>query len=251
VQLPQGLQEFPVGGREFRVRTAYYVHGFASSARSTKAALFADRLAPAGVTVRCPDLNEPDFETLTISRMIAQLEADIATLPPGPVTLIGSSLGGIVSFLVTVRQAERAVTQGLAPQRIDRLVLLAPALDFGRTEFGWEGYGSIPAWRERGWLDVFHYAEQRPRRVHIGLLDDAQQYDALAAHATVPTLVFQGRRDTSVDPRMVQAFAASQHAVSLRMVDDDHLLMGSLDDIIRETAFFLGAPVPRGVARRP
>jgi hypothetical protein len=32
--------------------------------------MFAERLGPAGVSVRCPDFNEPAFETLTVSRMV-------------------------------------------------------------------------------------------------------------------------------------------------------------------------------------
>ncbi len=58
-----------------------------------------------GFDLRCPDFNEPEFETLTVSRMIGQLEADIAALPPGPVALIGSSLGGFVAFHAAFRHA--------------------------------------------------------------------------------------------------------------------------------------------------
>ena len=63
----------------------FYLHGFASSAQSKKAAFFADRLRPHGIELQCPDFNEPDFATLTASRMIAQVEAALETRPPGPV----------------------------------------------------------------------------------------------------------------------------------------------------------------------
>jgi pimeloyl-ACP methyl ester carboxylesterase len=60
----------------------------------------------------------------------------------------------------------------------------------------------------------------------------------------VPTLIFQGRRDDLVDPRMVEAFAASRPNVTLHVFDDDHRLQASLGPIFRETAAFLGLSAP-------
>jgi len=56
----------------------FYLHGFASSPKSTKAEYFAERFARHGVPLRCPDFNQPDFSTLTMTRMLTQLEAAIA-----------------------------------------------------------------------------------------------------------------------------------------------------------------------------
>jgi len=55
-----------------------------------------------------------------------------------------------------------------------------------------------------------------------------------------PALVFQGRRDTVVDPAMVQRFASGRPAMTLRMVDDDHQLGSSFPLMWREIAAFLG-----------
>jgi pimeloyl-ACP methyl ester carboxylesterase len=224
------------------VRHIHYLHGFAASGRSTKAARFSDRLNPAGVDVRCLDYNEPDFATLTVSRMLDQLDADLATLAPGPVALIGSSLGGFVAFHAAIRQAKRVAAGAPSPTPIDRLVLLAPAFEFGRTSFGTVDAAGIERWRQSGWLEVYHWADDAPRSVHFGLYEDAQRYESFAERVTVPTLVFQGSRDAVVDPAMVQRFVARQLPMSIRMVDDDHLLMGNLDLIVRETAEFLGVP---------
>jgi len=222
------------------VRAAYYLHGFASSARSTKAALFGERLTPAGITWRCPDFNEPAFETLTASRMVGQLEADMAALPPGPIALIGSSLGGFVAVLAAARQARRRAANEHVSHPVDRLVLLAPALDFGRTDYGAFTPAEMSTWRQTGRLEIFHYGDNCPRVIGFGLHEDAQQYDALAERVAVPTLVFQGRRDAAVSPAMVQGYYARQPLASVRMFDDDHLLMGHISVIVRETAAFLG-----------
>ena len=61
-----------------------------------------------------------------------------------------------------------------------------------------------------------------------------------SAVVDTPALVFQGRRDTVVEPAMVERFGASRHAMSVRMVDDDHQLGSSLELLWRETAAFLG-----------
>lgn len=222
------------------MRHIYYVHGFAAAARSTKAGIIAARLRPAGLEVRCPDFNQPDFATLTVSRAIRQLETDMATLPPGPVAVIGSSLGGFVALHAAVRQAKRAAAGEGSPWPIDRLVLLAPAFEFGRSSYGTIDAAGVERWRQTGWLDVFHYGDNRMRPVHFGLYEDAQLYDSLAERIPVPTLVFQGLNDAAVDPAMVRRYAAGQPRATVRMLDDDHLLMGNIDVIAGEIATFFG-----------
>jgi len=222
------------------LRHVFYLHGFGSSAQSKKAAFFAGLLRPHGIELLCPDFNEPDFETLTASRMIAQVEAALAALPPGPVALIGSSFGGFVALHVAARQAAARGRLRTATRPIDRLVLLAPAFDFGRTPFGGLDADGLERWRQTDRYEVFHYGENRARFIRFAIHEDAQRYDSAGCVLDTPALVFQGRRDTVVDPAMVRRFASSRPAVSLRLVDDDHLLMSSLDLIWKETAAFLG-----------
>jgi uncharacterized protein len=70
----------------------FYLHGFASSPESGKAEYLRARLAPLGIPLHAPNFNEPDFSSLTVSRMLEQVSAAVAALPPGPVGLIASSL---------------------------------------------------------------------------------------------------------------------------------------------------------------
>jgi pimeloyl-ACP methyl ester carboxylesterase len=217
----------------------FYLHGFASSPASTKAEFFERRLKEHGLALHCPDLNAPDFETLTITRMLTQVQQAILALPPVPTVLIGSSFGGRLAIELASRWAKRrAGGEGglLAAHAIDRLVLLAPALDFPKSLAG-EG---LKQWKATGRMEVYHHGEGRPRQVHYGLYEDAVTYDPFASYLDLPILIFHGRRDASVDPVSVETFARSRPNVMLRMLDDDHQLLNSLDEIWRETAAFLG-----------
>jgi pimeloyl-ACP methyl ester carboxylesterase len=208
----------------------FYLHGFASSPASSKAAALAARFAPRGIALHCPDFNQPDFSTLTTTRMIGQVERAMAALPPGPVVLVGSSLGAFVAVLVAERQ----------PAVVSRLVLLAPALDFGGNRMRELGPEGLARWRETDALEIFHYAYGERRIVRYALYEDAGRYDALSARVEQPILIVQGTRDTVVDPGMVERYARGRANVTLRLVDDEHQLAESLPAVLPDIDAFLG-----------
>jgi len=207
----------------------FYLHGFASSARSSKAAFLGGKLREHGIELRTPDFNEPDFSTLTITRMVGQVTAALDALPAGPVVLIGSSLGAFVAVQTAVAR----------PDRVDRLVLLAPAIDFGGNRMRELGGVGIDEWKRQGFLPVFHYGYGRSVPVHYELYSDACRYDCVDAVLTMPIQVFQGRRDAAVDPALVEAWASRRPNVELHMLDDDHQLTASLERIWAEMKRFL------------
>ena len=209
----------------------FYLHGFASSPSSAKAAYFADRFHAHGLTLRRPDFNEPDFASLTMTRMLDQVAADIATLDlhGGPVVLIGSSLGAVVAIHTAARIADR----------VHRLVLLAPAVMFPKDAAKVLGVERVRAWQRDGTLDVFHHFDQATRQLAYAFYADGLQYDAFDAKATQPTLAFQGLRDEAVDHRMVELYAATRPNVQLTLLDDDHQLHASLPVILKTMAPFL------------
>jgi pimeloyl-ACP methyl ester carboxylesterase len=210
----------------------FYLHGFASSAKSTKAAFLASKLREHGVPLHAPDFNEPDFSTLTVSRMVGQVRSAIAALPPGRVVLIGSSLGAFVAV-------QTAVAQAASGAPIDQMVLLAPALDFSGNRTRDLGDRKLAEWEATGHLNVFHYGFGRVMPVHYELFADACGYDCLGADLPMPILVFQGRRDTAVDPAMVEAWARPRPNVELHLLDDDHQLGASLEHMWQEMRRFL------------
>jgi uncharacterized protein len=205
-----------------------YLHGFASSSQSGKAAYLGERLRARGVEFQAPDLNLPDFTTMTVTRMLEQTGA-LLDKAAGPVTLMGSSLGAFVAVNAAARW----------PQRVKNVVLMAPALDFSAEGLSGPGGADVGDWKRAGTLDVFHFAYGRVMPILYELYEDARRHDAMDADLKMPILVFQGRHDTAVDPTTVEAWSRRRPNVELHMLDDDHQLASSLSYIWERTAAFL------------
>lgn len=212
-----------------------YLHGFASSAQSSKAQYFGQRCAELGITVHTPDLNLPDFETLTVSRMIAQVETVIGALPAGPVVLMGSSMGAFVAWHAAPRLRER-----LASHPVTHLVLLAPAVTFGLNRDADFGAGIVDAWEREGVREFFHYAYGEPRALRYEFYRDAVGWRKADDDAGIPTLVFQGSHDEVVSPDGVQGFFANRPHATVEMLEDGHQLLNHLDYMWERTRHFLG-----------
>ena len=195
----------------------FYLHGFASSAQSTKARFFGDRLAERGRVFVCPDFNAPDFRTMTMTRMLSQLNMQVGRAD-GPVALIGSSLGGTLAILAAEHLAAR----------VDRLVLMAPAVMFAKPGHHLLPPERIDEWRRKGSLPFVHYGAGEERPLDFSFYEDSLRYDAFGARFNQPALVFQGLSDKSVDPRTVEEFARTRPNVTLSLLEDDHQLIASL-----------------------
>lgn len=204
-----------------------YLHGFASGPGSTKGQFLHARLAALGIELLRPDLTRGDFSHMTIGGELAAVE-DLARAHPGPLTLVGSSLGGYIAALYAARR----------PERIERLVLLAPAFDFGRQFTASLEPDALARWRATGWREFHHYGEQRACPLSIGVLDDAATYEAFP-DVHVPTLVFHGRRDTVVDPALSETFARGRPHVERELLDSDHELRDVLEPMWERMRTFL------------
>src|SRR5277367_3561711 len=121
-----------------------YLHGFASSPQSSKARFFAERFQAAGVPFEAPQLDEGNFEGLTISGQLRVVEKAVGG---EPAVLMGSSLGGYLAALYAARNIET----------IEKLILLAPAFQFPTRWKARYPAGELELWRRRGTKLFFHY----------------------------------------------------------------------------------------------
>jgi pimeloyl-ACP methyl ester carboxylesterase len=220
--------------------TVFYLHGFLSGPGGNKAAYLSARLAEHGLTLRRPDLNVPDFEHMTLTHAVAKVAAEVEAAPPGPVVLIGSSLGGLTAlqFLKTHRA-------GVA-RRVEKLVLLAPAFEFPerfvasvRQDLGPD---VVAAWRAAGSLPMYHYAYNREMPLGYGFVVDLASWsDGFDAPADIPTLILHGMLDDSVPYTLSARFAAGRPAVRLHLFGSgDHGLGDTLPELWDQLRMFLG-----------
>jgi uncharacterized protein len=209
-----------------------WLHGFASGPTSSKGQFVRARLRERGEDLLLPDLNQPSFFELTVTRMLGQLDA---LLPEGePLALFGSSLGGFTA----------ATWAAARPGRVRALVLLAPAFDLGPR---WEsGMGKdAAAWRAAGRFAFDHHARGGKQDLSIGFLDDARRYESFPL-PRCPTLVFQGARDEVVDPSLAREFTRRmQGRAQLVELPEGHELNADLPGLWKRIDAFLEAYVPR------
>jgi uncharacterized protein len=201
-----------------------YLHGFASGPGSRKARYFRTLLEAAGASVEVPDLAAGDFERLTLSgqlRLVASLAGG------GPVSLVGSSMGGYLAALYAARHPE-----------VCRVVLLAPAFGFARLWNERLGPETLEEWKRSGAIDVFHYSDGRERRLGWQLMEDAALYEAEPAFQQ-PALIFHGSKDDVVPVQSSVSFAAQRANVRLEILDSGHELTDQLDHMGPKVVQFL------------
>ena len=224
--------------------TVIHLHGLGSSPLSDKAVALGARLRRHGIRYLVPDLAVPSFERLTLSAVIAHVAELAAAQPPGPLALVGSSFGGLAALHFVDRHRSGAAS------RVERLVLLAPALDLlgdadRRQAAGEPGGDWLDRWRRDGWLDLPHSASGSERPVHYGLVEDLRGYDSFAARPDQPILIYHGRRDESVPYQQSVRFAEDRPNVELRLLDTDHRMADELEAIGEGVLDFFAAPAER------
>lgn len=202
-----------------------YLHGFASSPKSSKARFFKDRFKRHGIVIDIPDLADGDFPGLTLT---GQLRVVAGAAGTGPLVVMGSSMGGYLAALYAARHPE-----------VEKVVALAPAFDFAslwRLRLGEE---QMHAWSRRGWLETPHYATGQSERIGYQLYEDALRYEPFP-ETRQPALIIHGVADDVVPVGVSREFARRNTSARLVEVSSGHELTDQVETLWRETALFLG-----------
>ncbi len=214
-----------------------WLHGFASSPQSSKGQFIRARLEERGAHLVLPDLNDPTFLDMTVSRMLLQL--DVLAQGEGPLVLLGSSLGGFTAALWAATR----------PGRTAALVLLAPAFDLGPRWSRRMVPAELLRWRASGRLAFDHFARGRKEDLSVAFLDDALRHPSYPLPGC-PTLVIQGRQDEVVEPGLAREFTRRMGArATLVELEEGHDLSSDLPGLWRIIEPHLAALLPQ--APRP
>lgn len=207
----------------------FYLHGFCSSPSSVKAVRFKNMLNEIGVSVEVPDLNFPSFKEMTLSNQIDLVEKQINQMPDdSSIVLIGSSMGGLLASLLSERI-----------KRVKALVLLAPGFGIARRwklHLNQEEYDN---WKNSGEHSFYHHAHDAYMPLGYAFAQDLERMKTEDIIVDLPCLVFHGVNDTTVPIEESHRFAGLNRSVDLRVLDDDHQLLNSLDHMLGESLQFL------------
>ena len=212
-------------------RRFIYLHGFASSPHSFKAQFLVKRFEQIGHALEVPDLNQEGFYSLTLTRQIQQIASLIGDISI-PVTLIGSSFGGVTAAWLAEHNSV-----------VDRLVLLAPAFHFTQHWFSKLGAANLQAWRQTGRIGVYHYGQKRFLDLSYEFVQDLEYYNDAQINRLIPTLILHGINDEVIPLHSSQQFSQNRSWVTLHELNSDHGLSNVIELIWQAILEFCQIPM--------
>jgi uncharacterized protein len=208
--------------------TIIFIHGFASSSRSTKAKYLQEQCqALSSVDFHAIDLNPTptDFRYLTTTGATNRLRQYVLDREIETVQLMGSSFGGLVAMYYAHRYGN-----------VGKILLLAPLL---RWRLDWLSEEEIEIWRKRGTVRVPHYGFGGKIHLEFGFYVDGQQYQD-GVPPTNPVRIIHGREDNVVPIGTSRRYAAKHpDQVELLEVGAGHVLNDHLNLIWEHVQGFL------------
>ncbi|MGD9681453.1 MAG: alpha/beta hydrolase [Candidatus Obscuribacterales bacterium] len=206
-----------------------YLHGFASGPGSKKAAYFKEKLEQRGHRVTVPDLNYPDFYHLTLTSQLELAEKLAREVEDQEVIMIGSSMGGLIAALASLRAGN-----------VSALILMAPGFGIGKRWKALLCEEDMRKWQGEGERDFFHYGFGENRKLAYGFIEDLDNHSTESIEIRVPTLIFHGIADEVVPISVSRDFKRKNPNLTvLNELNDGHELIDSLDTIWHKSCVFL------------
>jgi len=189
--------------------------------------VFKDRFEKARLPLTIPDLQQGNFENLTLTNQVSLVQSIIDGKPGARFALIGSSMGGYVAALAAETRKE-----------IEALYLMAPGFNFLNRwieNMGWDknSFSSTP-----DLIRIFHYSFNREVTLNTDLFRDAIQWDSLPLIRDIPIRVVHGIHDETINIQESRDFARSRPWCQLKELDSDHGLFSCIDWIIDDCMKF-------------
>ena len=209
-------------------KTVLLLHGFASSGQSTKAQYLRERFkALPQVEFQAIDFNPTprDFEYMTVTGLINRLRQYVLDHRLKNLSLIGSSLGGLIGLHYAHRFGG-----------VEKMLLLAPGLPWLSGGLSEE---ELEQWERAGAAPVFHYAFEKALPVRYDLHVDGLCY-LEPIPPTTPITIIHGQNDDVVPIDNSRKYAVNfPDKVRLIEVDANHTLNDLLPFIWEHVQSFL------------
>ena len=200
-----------------------YLHGFASGPGSNKAKAFKKRFDELGISIHVPDLQQGDFENLTLTGQIELVQGIIDKKKDKNFGLIGSSMGGYLASLIAQTR-----------ESVQALFLMAPGFNFLNR---WRKKLDISKTKDE-LIPVFHYRYNKEVRLNTYLFRDAETWESLPLDRKIPTFIVHGLHDETIDIEESRNFVREKSFCLLKELDSDHGLLSCIDSIIEDSLGF-------------
>lgn len=203
-----------------------YLHGFTSSPNSRKARFLYNKLKSLGHEIIIPDMNAPEFSSLTLTRQLEQISAILDNCTK-EVVLLGSSMGGLTATILAERY-----------KHIIKMILLAPAFKIATVFSNAAPKNKLLEWQDKGEGLVYHSAYAKEVPLKFSFYTDLVQYNDHNFNRQIPTLVFHGIDDEIVPVEYSRSYILLNTQAQMFELQDDHSLDKNLDFIWKEICKF-------------
>ncbi|MHA1967450.1 MAG: alpha/beta hydrolase [Candidatus Hodarchaeales archaeon] len=196
-----------------------YLYGFASGPLSTKAQFFKKKFhQKANFLIYDYIPDKESFTNLQTSTLLKDMHIFIQRKYPEKIILFGSSFGGLLSLWYSI----------LHPEKISKLILMAPALKFSADVIA-ELLEITPVkWKEFGFVTVPHYRYNQEVLLSFSFYNDILRNpppNFYKQDLSIPGLIFHGEFDEVVPISWSREFAEVNSSVILHELKSHHQLL--------------------------
>jgi pimeloyl-ACP methyl ester carboxylesterase len=199
-----------------------YLYGFASGPHSNKAQFFKGKFSTSAIPFDIYDYipDKASFQNMRFRFLMRDLDLYIKEnhSKEEELILFGSSFGALISALFTF----------FHPDRIKKLILIAPALGFSAQRIVKLHNISLTLWKENGVIPVFHFRYDQEIPLAYSFYEDLLSHpppDIEKLQIPVPTLILHGKFDDVVPLIWSQQYAEINPEATLHILNGDHQLL--------------------------